>query len=33
MRPLLLVVLAFFAAPAAAFGGVSLTAREVPLAR
>ena len=31
MRPLLLVVLAFFAAPAAAFGGVSLTMREVPL--
>ena len=31
MRPLLLVVLAFFAAPAAAFGGVSLTVREVPL--
>jgi hypothetical protein len=31
MRSLLLVVLAFFAAPAAAFGGVSLTVREVPL--
>lgn len=31
MRSLLLVVLAFFAAPAAALGGVSLTAREVPL--
>ncbi|HEY8629810.1 MAG TPA: peptidoglycan recognition protein [Gaiellaceae bacterium] len=31
MRPLLLVVIAFFAAPAAAFGGVSLTVREVPL--
>jgi hypothetical protein len=31
MRSLLLVLLAFFAAPAAAFGGVSLTMREVPL--
>src|SRR5258705_92285 len=31
MRSLLLVVLAFFAAPAAALGGVSLTMREVPL--
>ena len=31
MRSLLLVVLAFFAAPAAALGGVSLSAREVPL--
>jgi hypothetical protein len=31
MRPLLLVALAFFVAPAAAFGSVSLTAREVPL--
>jgi N-acetylmuramoyl-L-alanine amidase len=31
MRSLLLVVLAFFASPAAALGGVSLTAREVPL--
>jgi hypothetical protein len=31
MRSLLLVVLAFFATPAAAFGGVSLTMREVPL--
>jgi hypothetical protein len=31
MRSVLLVVLAFFAAPAAAFGSVSLTMREVPL--
>ena len=31
MRPFLLAALAFFAAPAAAFGGVSLTVREVPL--
>jgi len=31
MKSLLLVVLAFFAAPAAAWGGVSLTVREVPL--
>ena len=31
MRSLLLVLLAFFAAPAAAMGGVSLTVREVPL--
>ncbi len=31
MRSLLLAVLAFFAAPAAALGGVSLTMREVPL--
>ena len=31
MRSLLLVLLAFFAAPATAFGGVSLTMREVPL--
>jgi hypothetical protein len=31
MRSLLLVVLAFFATPAAALGGVSLTMREVPL--
>jgi N-acetylmuramoyl-L-alanine amidase len=31
MRYLLLVLLAFFAAPAAALGGVSLTVREVPL--
>ena len=31
MRSLLLVALAFFATPAAAWGGVSLTARDVPL--
>ena len=31
MRYLLLVLIAFFAAPAAAWGGVSLTMREVPL--
>jgi hypothetical protein len=31
MRSLLLVLVAFFAAPAAALGGASLTAREVPL--
>src|SRR6186997_3252288 len=31
MKCLLLIVVAFFAAPAAAFGGVSLTMREVPL--
>jgi hypothetical protein len=31
MRPLLLVTLLFFAAPATAFGGASLTMREVPL--
>jgi len=31
MKSLLLAVLAFFAAPAAAFAGVSMTVREVPL--
>ena len=31
MRSLLLVLLAFFATPAAALGGASLTMREVPL--
>ena len=31
MKSLLLIVVAFFAAPAAAFGEVSLTMREVPL--
>ena len=31
MKPLLVAVLLFFAAPGAAFAGASLTMREVPL--